>query len=93
MNEEEIAALIANGYSYTGGGIIDSEGQYHKSVNLFGVDYNSVNTEEDYNAFLENTERVETQREEKRIAREEEKNRIAEFEKNPLQNNRLNHKL
>lgn len=87
MNEEEIAALIANGYSYTGGGIIDSEGQYHKSVNLFGVDYNSVNTEEDYNAFLENTERVETQREEKRIAREEEKNRIAEFEKNPLQNN------
>ena len=84
MNEEDILALEANGYTYTGGGIINSEGEYQQSVSLFGVNYNSVANEEDYNLFLADQEEYDNKEEAKRIEKEAEITALENYEQAPL---------
>lgn len=86
MNEEDILALEANGYTYTGGGIINSEGKYQESVNLFGVDYVSTASEEEYNLFTADQEEYDIKQEQENVAREAEFKALEAYDNDPLNN-------
>lgn len=62
MNEEQLQVLVANGYDYTYGGIIDSEGKYISSVTIGEYTMNSELSEKDWLEYITSIKR--TQKEE-----------------------------
>jgi hypothetical protein len=86
MNEEQILALQANGYTYTGGGIIDSEGVYQSSVEVLGVTYDSIATEDEYNLLQEEETEYAVNEQAREAELKAEQDSLLAYEKEPMAN-------
>jgi hypothetical protein len=84
MNEEDILQLKLAGYIVENGNILSPEGQFLSNVEVNGKAYNSLDSEEDYNYLKEAEETILSDRTAAEEAKNQQKEKITQYEANPL---------